>query len=139
VKLGKAAKRANVQKYAVFQNAGYEGLYGMGLADVKRRKRLPSTEDLLDCADRAELAANDFRITQTEAKLDRDHVNTEQNAIHVHRDVGRYVRQAIRNMKGTMPEDLPPATNITKLVSPKRRKELAAAALAQPATVLLKR
>jgi len=119
------AKQAGVQKYAVFHNAGYKGLYVMGLSDIRKKKGLSPKEDLLDCAGRTELAANEFRITQTEDKLVREKIKGEQNAIDTHFEVGKEVRTTIKKLGGTMPEDLPPETSIKKLTS-KRRKGIKA-------------
>lgn len=119
--LASAAKQAGVQKFAVFQAAGYQGLYEMGLADIKRKKGISKNEDLLDRAGRTELAANEFRITQTEEKLVRDRVNTEQQAINTHREVGQEVRKTIKKIGGTMPENLPPEPSIKKLVNRRRK------------------
>ncbi|MDP2321729.1 MAG: DNA damage-inducible protein D [Acidobacteriota bacterium] len=124
-KLGEAAKQANVQRYAVFHDAGYKKLYaGLGVREIKRHKGIPEKDDLLDCAGRAELALNEFRITQSEQKIVREGIKTEQHAIQAHEVVAAEVRNAIKKVGGTMPEDLPAEPNINKLVSPKRRKEL---------------
>jgi len=121
--LASTAKQAGVQKFAIFQAAGYQGLYEMGLGDIKRRKGIGDNEDLLDRAGRSELAANEFRITQTEEKLVRDQVNTERQAIHTHLEVGQDVRTTIKKIGGTMPENLPAEPSIKMLVS-RRKKQL---------------
>lgn len=121
--LAGAAKQAGVIKYAVFQAAGYQGLYEMGLAQIKKTKGIAQHEDLLDRASRSELAANEFRITQTEDKLIRDKINTEQQAIETHRQVGQEVRIAIHKLGGTMPEKLPAEPSI-KRIQIKRQKQL---------------
>lgn len=115
------AKKAGVQRYAIFQDAGYQGLYEMGLADIKQRKGLFDKDNLLDRAGRTELAANEFRITQTEEKLARDGINTEARAITTHHNVGSEVRNVIKKIGGTMPENLPPEEPIKKLTSKKRK------------------
>lgn len=119
--LGSAAKNAGVQKYALFHDAGYKGLYGMGLSDLKAHKRIDPNDDLLDRAGRVELAANEFRITQTEDKLRRDRVKGEVPAIQTHLDVGEAVRRTIRQLGGTMPEDLPAEASIKRLTSKRHR------------------
>ncbi|MHB0977411.1 MAG: DNA damage-inducible protein D [Candidatus Aquicultorales bacterium] len=117
-KLAGAAKAAGVRQFPLFQDAGYCGLYGgMGLGNIKDYKGLDSKDDLLDRAGRAELAANEFRITQTEEKLVRERVATEYDAINTHRSVGARVREAIQEIGGTMPEDLAPEPSIKKLKS----------------------
>ena len=115
-KLLGAAKDAGVTRYAIFQDAGYKGLYGgIGKDDIKKVKGIGDEHDLLDCIDREELAANEFRITQAEAKLKKDQVRGEQKAIDTHFEVGKKVRKAIEDIKGTMPEKLPAVPSIKKL------------------------
>jgi|SRR5579862_3172819 len=115
-KLFGAAKKAGVKRYGIFYDAGLKGLYGgLGRDEIKLAKGIPSPHDLLDCIDREELAANEFRITQTEAKLVRDKVQGEQRATDTHYEVGKRVRSAIEQLKGTMPEKLPAVPSIKKL------------------------
>jgi len=119
--LNAAAKQAGVQNYGLFHDAGYRGLYGgIGLAEIKQRKKIEG--DLLDHAGRAELAANEFRITQTEQKLAREKITGEPNAITTHKAVGAEVRATIRKLGGTMPEDLKPEQSLKKLTSKKQPK-----------------
>jgi DNA-damage-inducible protein D len=106
--------------FGIFQDVGYKGLYGgLGVCAIKGKKGIGEKEDLLDCIGRAELAANEFRITQTEEKLRLENMKGEQKAIDTHRTVGKKVRQAIRDIGGTMPELLPAAPSIKKLSSRK--------------------
>lgn len=119
------AKDAGVQRYAIFNDAGYRGLYGMGIRDIKIKKGIPEKETILDFSGRAELAAHDFRITQTEAKLKREKVRGEQSAIDTHRTVGEEVRKAILRVGGVMPENLPKEEHIRKLVSAKKKAQKA--------------
>ena len=96
------------EEYAIFQNAGYKGLYGgLDVEDIHARKGLSKKEKILDFMGSEELAANLFRITQTESKLKRENVKGAQPAITTHYTVGRKVRQTIKDLGGTMPEDLP--------------------------------
>ena len=74
----------------------------MGLADIKRRKKIPEKDNLLDRAGRAELAANEFRITQTQQKLERGRVQGEVSATRVHEEVGTEVREAIKRIGGVL-------------------------------------
>ena len=122
---GGAAKDAGVRStmFGVFQDAGYRGLYGgMTYQEIKAKKGIEEKEDLLDCIGRAELAANEFRITQTEEKLRVEKIQGEQLAIEAHKAVGRKVRKAIDEISGTMPELYPRAPSIKKLAD--RRKRL---------------
>ncbi len=116
--LSGAAQQAGVQNrmFGVFHDAGYRGLYGgMGNQQIKERKGIPAKEQLLDRMNATELAANQFRMTQTRDKLARDGVSTEQQAIRTHADVGNEVRNAIRKIGGTLPENIPPAEHIEQV------------------------
>ena len=114
-----AAKEAGVttgKDYAIFQNAGYEGLYaGLNKKDIHDRKGLSKSQDILDHMGSTELAANLFRATQTEEKLKKDKITGKEKANQVHRQIGAKVRKAIKDIGGTMPEDLPVADSIKKL------------------------
>ncbi|MBN2594357.1 MAG: DNA damage-inducible protein D [Sedimentisphaerales bacterium] len=127
VRLAGAAKEAGVVKasdYAIFQNHGYMGLYGgLTAQDIHKKKRLKKGQQILNHMGSTELAANLFRATQTEEKLRRDNIKGKEKANRTHREVGRKVRQTIKELGGTMPENLPVAEDIKKLET-KRRKEL---------------
>ena len=106
--LNQTAKKAGVKNFDKFHNAGYKGLYnGETANDIAKRKGLRYREDILDNMGSEELAANLFRITQTDAKLKRDNVDNEYTANSVHFEVGKKVRNTIKELGGTMPEDLP--------------------------------
>ena len=109
--LAEAARSAGLitnEDYAVFQNAGYKGLYGgLDVEDIHRRKSLEKNDKILDFMGSEELAANLFRITQTESKLKRENVQGARAATATHYTVGSKVRQTIKDLGGTMPEDLP--------------------------------
>ena len=106
--LNQTAKKAGVKDLARFHNAGYKGLYnGETANDIAKRKGLRYREDILDNMGSEELAANLFRITQTDAKLKRDNVDNEYTANSVHFEVGKKVRNTIKELGGTMPENLP--------------------------------
>lgn len=126
--LADAAHNAGVVEpidYAVFQNYGYKGLYGgLSAQDIKQRKGLKKSQDILDHMGSTELAANLFRATQTEEKLRRDNVQGKQNANRTHYEVGRKVRQTIRELGGTMPEDLPTPPKSIKQIESEQKKKL---------------
>ena len=106
--LNKTAVNSGVKDLAKFHNAGYKGLYnGETANDIAKRKGLRYREDILDNMGSEELAANLFRITQTDAKLKKDNIIGEGNANDVHYNVGKEVRNTIKRIGGTMPEDLP--------------------------------
>lgn len=117
--LAGAAKDAGVttgKDYAIFQNAGYQGLYnGLTKNDIHDRKGLKKSQDILDHMGSTELAANLFRATQTEEKLRKEGIKGKNNANKIHKQVGAKVRKAIKDIGGTMPEDLPAAESIKKL------------------------
>ncbi|MEO8383474.1 MAG: DNA damage-inducible protein D [Acidobacteriota bacterium] len=123
--LNSAAKDAGVINYAYFHDKGYLGLYGMRRADIAKKKNLPANEDLLDCAGRTELAANEFRITQTQDRLRAERVKGQAAAERTHFEVGKKVRKAIEDIGGTMPENLPPETPIKKLKTKSMTKYIA--------------
>lgn len=122
-KLADAAQVAGVQSenFGVFNDAGYLGLYTMTAEEIRSHKGIPLGEEILDNMGREELAANYFRITQTEGKLVRSHIQGEDTAIQTHYGVGREVRKAIEAIKAPLPEDLPPAPSIRKMVEERRR------------------
>jgi len=106
--LNKTAINSGVKDLARFHNAGYKGLYnGETANDIAKRKGLRYREDILDNMGSDELIANLFRISQTNQKLINDNVQGEGNANDVHYNVGREVRNTIKRIGGTMPEDLP--------------------------------
>ena len=105
--LNKAAKDAGVKNFDRFHNYGYKGLYnGETANDIAKRKRLRYREDILDNMGSEELADNLFRIVHTEAKLKNDDIKGESNANQVHFQIGKTVRETIKKMGNTMPEDL---------------------------------
>ena len=102
------AKNAGVKNFDKFHNAGYKGLYnGETADDIAKRKGLRYREDILDNMCSEELAANLFRITQTDSKLKKDNINTEYEANVTHYNIGKNIREVIIKNGGTMPEDLP--------------------------------
>jgi DNA-damage-inducible protein D len=130
--LSGAAREAGVQSrmFGIFHDAGYKGLYGgLGADAIKARKRIPEKEQLMDRMDTTELAANQFRMTQARDKLARQQVHNQEQAIETHKQVGQEVREAIKRIGGTLPENLPPAEHIKqvekriKQVTPKLKLE----------------
>lgn len=116
--LSGAARQAGVQDrmFGVFHDAGYKGLYGgLGGDAIKSKKNIPAKEQLLDRMNATELAANQFRMTQTRDKLARENINSQQQAIRTHEQVGKEVRAAIQRIGGTPPEQIPPAEHIKEV------------------------
>lgn len=124
--LADAAKMAGVetpQEYAIFQNYGYMGLYGgLKAADIKARKGLKKNQNILDHMGSTELAANLFRATQTDEKLRRENIHGKAAANRTHLEVGKKVRQTIKDLGGTMPEDLPTPEKSIKQLEREREK-----------------
>lgn len=113
------------QEYVEFQNSGYMGLYGgLTVEDIHRKKNLKDNEKILDFMGSEELAANLFRITQTEAKLKREKVKDKEKANQTHYTVGKTVRKAIEDIGGTMPENLPTLEKSIKQVEREQLKKL---------------
>lgn len=125
--LASAAKDAGVldsKDYAIFQNYGYKGLYGgLDAKAIHTHKGLKKSQKILDHMGSTELAANLFRATQTEDKLRREQIQGKQKANQIHYQVGAKVRQTIKELGGTMPEDLPTVESI-KSVEKKEQKKL---------------
>ena len=109
------ASQAGVESFAIFQNAGYKGLYGgRTMQDIHAKKRLKKSQKILDHMNSEELAANLFRATQTDAKIKRENVKGQGNASLAHYEVGQKVRNTISSLGGTMPEELPTPDAIGK-------------------------
>ena len=127
--LAEAAQMAGVttpKDYAIFQNKGYQGLYGgLGAREIHKRKGLKKNQKILDHMGSTELAANLFRATQTDEKIRRENIQGKQKANQTHYEVGKKVRQTIKELGGTMPEDLPtPEKSILQIErEEKKRKE----------------
>ena len=116
--LSGAAQQAGVQSrmFGVFHDAGYKGLYnGLGNEAIKAKKGIPSKENLMDRMNATELAANQFRMTQTRDKLAREGINSQTQAIKTHEAVGKEVRDAIQRIGGTLPEHIAPAEHIKEV------------------------
>ncbi len=122
--LNQAAKDSGVNNFDKFHNAGYKGLYnGETTDDIAKRKGLRYREDILDNMGSVELAANLFRISQTEQKLKKDNVSNEKDACDTHNLVGKIVRNAIKEAGGIMPEDLPtPEKSLKELEKDEMKK-----------------
>ena len=125
--LADAAKGAGViepRDYAIFQNHGYMGLYGgLGAKEIHERKNLKKSQKILDHMGSTELAANLFRATQTEEKLRREQITGKTKANRTHYEVGAKVRQTIKELGGTMPENLPVVESI-KTIETKKKKQM---------------
>jgi hypothetical protein len=122
--LARAAKGAGVQnpEFGKFYNRGYQGLYGgRNMDEVRSYKRLPEKAQILNHMGSTELAANLFRITQTEERLKG--VRGSEAACTAHYEVGLKVRQTMKELSGIMPEDLPVAESVKKIASQERKQQ----------------
>lgn len=139
-RLAQAAKGAGVvtdMDFAIFQAKGYQGLYGgRNVKQIRSHKGLPNGAKILDHMGSAELAANLFRITQTEEKLRKDEIYGKDLANATHYEVGRQVREAMRQISGTLPEDLPTAPDVKKLTKSPTKSKLVRTAPEQPKQVV---
>lgn len=113
-KLFKTAKKSGVFNFGSFNDAGYLGLYNMRLSEIESKKFIKKGE-LLDRAGSLELAANLFRITQTEDRLKKGNKKSQNDAEQTHNRVGKKVRQTIIDIGGTVPENLKPETHIKEV------------------------
>lgn len=106
-KLNNVAQMVGVKRFGKFQNAGYESMYGgLNNQEIKNYKNIPSGDKLFDRIGRAELAAHNFRATQAEIRLSTGDVSGENDAIKIHSETGKYVRDTMRKAGGEYPEDL---------------------------------
>lgn len=119
-----AAQKSGVENFGKFNNAGYLGLYNETASQIKQRKGLKKGQDILDYMGSEELGANIFRITQTEAKLNKSNINDEKLACATHNYVGKAVRRAIEQVGGTMPENLPTPDKSIKELEKEKKKRL---------------
>ncbi|MDQ6662495.1 MAG: DNA damage-inducible protein D [Chloroflexota bacterium] len=121
--LSEAAAQAGVrsESFGIFHDSGYLGLYAMDSEDIRLHKGIPEGSEILDHMGSEELAANLFRITQTDGKLRRERIVGEDQAIETHFGVGRTIRNTLRDLHAPLPEDLPSAPSIRKQLEDRRR------------------
>jgi len=123
--LNQTAKNAGVKNFDRFHNFGYKGLYnGETADDIAKRKGLRYREDILDNMGSDELIANLFRISQTEQKLKKDNIQSEKEANKAHYEVGSKIRKTIKELGGTMPEDLPTPKKSLKQLEKENKRSL---------------
>ena len=121
-KLAKAAQNCGVENFGRFQNAGYKGLYdGETAADIKQRKNLKKNEDILDHMGSTELAANFFRITQTEERLKKGDIKGQEKADTTHYNIGKKVRETMKEISGVLPEELPTPEKSIKQIEKEKK------------------
>ena len=120
------AKNAGVTNYGKFNDYGYRGLYGGEKAkDIAFRKGIdPDKEEILDHMGSTELAANLFRISQTDEVIKNNDIKGEQNACDTHHMVGQAIRDTIIKVGGTTPEKLPTPEKSIKEIEKEELKKI---------------
>ena len=126
--LAEAAHNAGViteDEFAIFQNAGYMGLYGgLTVADIHRKKNLKKKEKILDFMGSTELVANLFRISQTEEKLNLEQAASAIEANNIHYQIAEKIRKAMIEMGTTLPENLPTPEKSIQVIEREELKKL---------------
>jgi DNA-damage-inducible protein D len=113
--LHSAASQAGVTNFGTFNHKGHLGLYEMGLAELKKRKGIPDSEDLYDCIGRLELSANEFKAQLTEESIKVKGIRGQARLEIEHKRMGQVVRQTVHRETGVLPENLPAEPSIKKL------------------------
>jgi DNA-damage-inducible protein D len=113
--LSHTANIHGIEHYPFFQNAGYRGMYNMDLAQIRTRKHVPSGRSPLDFMGKSELAANLYRLTQTEEKIRNEDIRGQRPLERAAEFVGKGVRENMMKMSGTRPENLPAAQDIKEV------------------------
>lgn len=119
--LVRTAKSHLVENFAYFVNSGYQGMYGMGISRLRQIKGVPSNRSPLDYMRPTELAANQFRITQTDEKIRNDNIQGQRALEVTAEHVGRTVRNTMIELSGTAPESLPAGEDLKLVKSDLRR------------------
>lgn len=119
-KLFSTAKQAGVSDFGSFNNAGYLGLYGMHTDAIKNKKGIDD-DNILDRAGTTELAANLFRITQTDEIIKKDKIDGQGKATYTHMRVGQRIRKTISDIGGVLPENLSPEKHIKEVEKQKKK------------------
>lgn len=105
--LSGVAHTAGVENFAFFQNAGYRGMYNMNLKEIRKMRGIEEKRSPLDFMGKEELAANLFRITQTELKIKSDDIRGQARLENTAESVGRQVRKSMIEISGHTPESMP--------------------------------
>jgi DNA-damage-inducible protein D len=119
ISLAGTAAQAGVVEYPPFHNAGYRGMYDMNIWTLREMRQIPSKRSPLDFMGSTELAANLFRVTQTEEKVRKESIKGQVNAQQAAEFVGKAVRKTMKETGGTLPENLPQVRDIKEV-----RKEI---------------
>lgn len=112
--LASTAQKAGLTDFARFQNAGYRGMYNMFSVQLEKLRGVKKGK-LMDNMGRTELAANLFRITQTEEKIKNNNITGQNNLEQTHFEIGREVRNIVVKNVGKTPENLPQAKELPEV------------------------
>lgn len=115
--LSSVAFKAGVTNYGFFQNAGYRGMYNKNINALKTVRNVPCNRSLLDFMGKEELAANLFRITQTELKIKNDNITGQSRLETAAHNVGSKVRKTMIEISGVAPENFKAVEDIKKVKS----------------------
>lgn len=107
--------KAGVENYGFFQNAGYRGMYNKNMSQLKKARGIDDKKSLLDFMGKEELAANLFRITQTELKIKSQNITGQRPLENTAEGVGKEVRQTMQKISGILPENLPTHVDIKEV------------------------
>lgn len=113
--LSGVVKQAGIENYAFFQNAGYRGMYNKNISQLKEIRNIPNGRSILDFMGKDELAANLFRITQTELKIKQENIRGQTSLENAAETVGKKVRNTMLEISGIAPEKLTSAEDIKKV------------------------
>ena len=119
--LSGVAKKAGIEHYAYFQAAGYRGMYNMSISKLREIRNIPLNKTPLDFMGKDELAANLFRITQTELKIKNENIRGQTRLEATAENVGKEVRDTMIRISNVAPENLPKSSDISEV-----KKELKA-------------
>lgn len=109
------AHASGIESYPLFQNAGYRGMYNKNMKSLRTMRGIPEKKSLLDFMGKEELAANLFRITQTELKIKNDNIYGQKPLERTAESVGKEVRETMKRISGIAPEDLPAHEDIKQV------------------------
>lgn len=123
--LSGVAHKSGVQNYPFFQNAGYRGMYNKNISQLKTIRNIPNGKSLLDFMGKDELAANLFRITQTELKIKQDGIIGQNSLEYTAESVGRKVRSTMIEISGIAPENLTKSEDIAQIKKELKNKSKA--------------
>lgn len=104
--LSGTVNKAGVENYAFFQGAGYRGMYNMSISKLRAIRQIETNRSPLDFMGSDELAANLFRLTQTELKIRTQNIQGQKRLENVAENVGRKVRETMIEISGITPETL---------------------------------